>query len=551
MTDALTPGRSGGPFLSAVASAKAEGPPSAGGAKAPPLRSDVLLGQAYYLRFDPKLWQAQQPFAPLGTLYAASYLRDRGLKVALFDAMLARSESEWAAALDRERPRVAAIYEDSFNYLTKMCLLRMRQAALTMIGHARARGCPIVVSGSDATDHPETYLEAGARAVILAEGEVTLADLVNVMTRGEPIDNVPGIAYLRPDNVVVRTPARPLIRNLDDLPFPAWDLVDVDRYRSIWRDRHGYHAMNVVTTRGCPYHCNWCAKPIYGQRYGVRSAVNVVSEMEWLQREFHPDYIAMADDVFGLQPGWIETFAREVRRAEVRVPFRCLMRADQITAEVSESLASAGCRMVWMGAESGSQRILDAMEKGVRVEQIREAARLLHSRGIGLGLFLQFGYPGEMWEDIEATRQLVRDTAPEDIGISVSYPLPGTKFYDRVRAELGQKQNWFDSNDLAMMYRATYAPEFYRQLHRVVHHEFRAVRQKRVLGRLAQSPLSARPADLRRAASWLYNRAALPVAARRLRGVADQHQQAAAPAELIPMLTRRAAAIPTEQDVSS
>jgi anaerobic magnesium-protoporphyrin IX monomethyl ester cyclase len=508
---------------------------------------DVLLGQAYYLRFDPKLWRAQQPYAPLGTLYAASYLRSRGHSTVLFDAMLAQSEQEWAAALERLRPRFAVIYEDSFNYLTKMCLLRMRRAAETMTQSARARGCPVIVAGSDATDHPDVYLHAGAAAVVMGEGEVTLAELVAAFDAGRSPTEVAGVACLDDNGRVVRSPARPFVRTLDDLPHPAWDLVNVDRYRDVWRRHHGYHAMNIVTTRGCPYHCNWCAKPIYGQRYAVRSPQDVVHEIEWLARDYRPDQLTIVDDVFGLQPGWIETFARLVDRSHVRVPFRCLMRADQICEDTVRALAAAGCRMVWMGAESGSQRILDAMEKGTRVDQIREAARRLQGAGIDVGLFLQFGYPGEEWDDVQATLQLVRDIAPQDIGVSVSYPLPGTKFYERVRLELGQKRNWFDSNDLAMMYRAAHDPAFYRELHHVVHHEFRGHRHAQHLRALVERPQRVRPSDLRRLASWVYHRAALPFADRRLRQLAREPRRSPAPARLLPILTRGAASVPTQQ----
>jgi anaerobic magnesium-protoporphyrin IX monomethyl ester cyclase len=478
---------------------------------------DVLLGQAYYLRFDPKLWRAQQPYPPLGTLYAASYLRERGRSVALFDAMLAESVDEWARALDREQPRLAVIYEDSFNYLSKMCLLRMREAALEMIDHATRRGCPIVVSGSDATDHPELYLARGATAVILGEGEITLADLADRILTGAGIAGVPGIAHLDEGKAVNKSATRPFIRSLDDLPFPAWDLVDVERYRAIWHAHHGYHSMNLATTRGCPYHCNWCAKPIYGQRYAVRSAKSVVDEMAWLTHHFAPDHFWIVDDVFGLKPGWVEEFADLVRERHVRTPFRCLMRADQVTAEVGVALAHAGCRMVWMGAESGSQKILDAMEKGLCVDDIRAASRHLRAAGIEVGFFLQFGYPGESWADIEATLQLVRELKPTDVGVSVSYPLPGTRFFDRVRQELGQKQNWFDSNDLSTVYKATYAPDVYRRIHGLVHHELRARKSAEALSALALNPRELRPRHLRRAASWLYNRAALAVTRHQLR----------------------------------
>jgi radical SAM superfamily enzyme YgiQ (UPF0313 family) len=472
--------------------------------------ADVLLGQSYFLRFDPKLWRAEQPFAPLGTLYAASVLRTRGHRPALFDAMIADAESEWALALDRIRPQVAVLYEDSFNYLSKMCLLRMRQAAITMIEAARVRGCPIVVTGSDATDHPDIYLSAGATAVICGEGELTLAELVDALVSEGSLAAVTGIAFQH-GAAVVRTAPRPLQRALDELPRPAWDLVAIDRYRRIWRRRHGYHAMNMATTRGCPFHCNWCAKPIYGQRYSVRSAAAVVEEIAVLKRDYAPDQLAMVDDVFGLQPGWIETFADQLDRHGARLPFRCLMRADQIDPSVATALARSGCRMVWMGAESGSQRVLDAMDKGITVAQIRAAARELQRRGIQVGLFLQFGYPGEMWDDVQQTLALVRDVSPDDIGVSVSYPLPGTKFYERVRQQLGAKQNWVDSDDLAMLYRATYSPRFYRVLHHVVHHEFRA---RQLATRVRSAP------GLRRLAALAYHSIAMPLTALELRRLA-------------------------------
>ena len=512
---------------------------------------DVLLGQAYYLRFDAKLWRAQQPYAPLGTLYAAAYLRRAGHSTALFDAMLAHSERDWGPALDEARPHVAVIYEDSFNYLTKMCLLRMRQAAQTMTALARDRGVPVIVSGSDATDHPDAYLQAGATAVILGEGDVTLGALIDAIEQHQPLESVDGIAWRDEAGQVIRSRPRPFVRQLDELPFPAWDLVDVPRYRARWRQHHGYHAMNIATTRGCPFHCNWCAKPIYGQRYAVRSAASVADEIAWLKRDYAPDQLTVVDDVFGLQPGWIDRFADAVDRMHARIPFKCLMRADQVDADVVRALVASGCRMVWMGAESGSQRILDAMEKGTRVEQIRDASRRLQAAGIEVGLFLQFGYPGEAWDDVQATLELVRSIGPEDIGVSVSYPLPGTRFYHRVRAELGEKQNWFDSDDLAMMYRATYEPEFYRVLHHVVHHEFRARRLSRDLRSMAHRPAQLRARDLSKLAAWTYNRMALPLAERRLRNLAEQTRRAAAPQRLEPMLTQKAAAVPTRQEFTT
>jgi len=512
-----------------------------------PARVDVLFGQAYFLRFDPKLWEAKQPYPPLGSLYAAAFARERGYRVAMFDAMLAGSEDEWAASLDRHRPRFAVLYEDNFNYLTKMCLLRMREAALKMIAAACERGVRVIVSGSDATDHPATYLDAGADVVVSGEGEITLVELLDELTRhtaaGDPalgtgwrLDGVRGVCYRDPAGHLRRSPSRDVIRDLDALPFPAWDLVDVARYRSIWKRHHGYHSMNLVTTRGCPFHCNWCAKPIYGQRYSARSPEHVADEMLQLKQTYAPDHLWIADDIFGLKPDWIERFARELDARDAAIPFKCLLRADQVTAEVAGALRRARCRTAWLGAESGSQRVLDAMEKGTRVEQIAKASRLLHEAGIEVGFFLQFGYPGETREDIEATLQMVRDCRPDDIGVSVSYPLPGTTFYQRVHAELGQKQNWIDSSDLAMMYRATYVPDFYRALHRLVHAEFRARRAGGHLRRL----------HLRSALAAAVLRLSLPVLRRRVERLAaiTPPQPPIVP---MPVLTPQAAAVPSEQ----
>jgi anaerobic magnesium-protoporphyrin IX monomethyl ester cyclase len=471
----------------------------------------VLFGQSYFLRFDPKLWAAMQPYPPLGTLYAASYLRSRGYEVGLFDAMLADSESEWDQALNRVKPRIAVLYEDNFNYLSKMCLLRMRQAAFAMIGMARRRGCTVIVAGSDATDHAQAYINAGAQYVLIGEGEQTLGEVVDhLLRRPADLDSILGLAFERSGQLVI-TPRRPDLKDLDALPFPAWDLVDIGRYRSIWLERHGYYSMNLATSRGCPYHCNWCAKPIWGQRYHVRSPENVVAELAWLKRTYKPDHVWFVDDIFGLIPGWVERFADLVEEQNARLPFKSLQRADLILkGNTIDALRRAGAQRVWIGAESGSQKILDAMEKGTRVEDIHQTARRLRAAGIQVGFFLQFGYPGETRQDIERTLQMVRDCRPDDIGMSVSYPLPGTRFYAAVQHELGSKRNWQDSEDLAMLYDGPFSTAFYRWLHRVLHREFRAQRAwDDLMAAVRSRRLGKRHARL--AATIIYSRLALPV----------------------------------------
>jgi anaerobic magnesium-protoporphyrin IX monomethyl ester cyclase len=504
--------------------------------------TQILFGQSYFLRFDPKLWEAMQPYPPLGTLYAASYLRQHGYGVALFDAMLAESEAEWEAALEKHLPQYAILYEDNFNYLSKMCLLRMREAAFKMIDMAKSRDCTIILCGADATDHPEMYLARGADFVLLGEGEETLVELLDQITGRSDVEleNILGLAYQlssgNHQSKIVHTPRRPDIKNLDALPFPAWDLVNVEKYRTIWLERHGYFSMNMVTTRGCPFHCNWCAKPIWGQRYHSRSPENVVAEMKWLKATSHPDHIWFADDIFGLKPGWLPRFGELVEAEGALVPFKCLSRADLLTrpGEV-EALRRAGAQTVWMGAESGSQKILDAMDKGTRVEQIRSAAQLLKAAGIQACFFLQFGYPGETRIDIEKTLQLVRDADPDDIGVSVSYPMPGTKFFEAVRAQLGEKQNWLDSSDLAMLYHGTYSTDFYRQLHSVLHKEFRARKAWQAL---------KKGFELRLARRLLYNLLSLPFARWKLNRLGAHPR----PILSVPHLSHEQAASPTPQE---
>jgi hypothetical protein len=288
-------------------------------------------------------------------------------------------------------------------------------------------------------------------------------------------------------------------------------LVDVPRYQKIWRERHGYYSMNMVTTRGCPYHCNWCAKPIWGQRYNSRSPENVAAEMKWLKDVYRPDHIWFADDILGLKPGWIERFGQQAHEQDAVVPFKCLLRADLVKPSVVAGLKMAGCRTVWMGAESGAQSVLDAMDKGTTVEQIHTARRLLGAAGIEVAFFLQFGYPGETRADV-GLRCVVRETLPDDIAFG-SYPQPGTKFYERVRGQLGAKQNWVDSDDLAMLYEGPFPQPFYRVLHRTVHREFRLRRALRLLRQDLGAPQRWRLRHLRALVSipyqwlgWQFNR---------------------------------------------
>ncbi len=438
--------------------------------------SRVLFTHSYFYKLDSKQWNFKQPYPPLGSLQAAAVVQEAGFEVTFFDVALRESPSEIEIELKRDAPDYVIIYDDGFNYLTKMCLTVMREASFTMAQLAKRYGCTVIVCGSDSSDQYEEYLTKGADYIVRGEGEETLKELLGCLERKEPPHDILGLA-LRTRNETITTPPRPVMRNLDALPMPAWSLIDLEPYRSIWKANHGYFSLNLATTRGCPYKCNWCAKPIYGNRYNSRSPEHVVNEIEFLLKHFQPDHFWMCDDIFGLKPGWVKRFSELIEERGLKFNYKIQSRVDLLLEEKTiEWLASSGVDTVWVGAESGSQRILDAMDKGTSVEQIKEATKLLHHHNIKVAFFLQFGYSGEVKQDIDATLKMVLELMPDEIGISVSYPLPGTKFYENVKNQLKEKQNWTDSDDLAMMYHATFSPAYYKILHRYVHSRYRIKR---------------------------------------------------------------------------
>lgn len=433
----------------------------------------ILLSHAYLYRLDRKQWRDRRPYPPLGTLMAAAVLREAGHEVSVHDMGLARSPDELSPIIARTQPEILVIHDDGFNYLTKMCLTVMREAAFRMIELGKAQGCRVAVSSSDATDHAEDYLRAGADAVVLGESEATLRELCQRWNDGADWEGAQGIAHLS-HGAFAANPKRPVMRDLDALPMAAWDLIDLGPYRDIWMRAHGHWAINLATTRGCPFKCNWCAKPIYGNRYNSRSPEHVADEVAWLHTHHAPDRIWFADDIFGLKPGWVQGYRDALHARGLRIPYKIQSRVDLLLeGDAIDALVASGLEEAWVGAESGSQRILDAMDKGTTVEQIRGATRLLKARGVRVGFFLQFGYLGETDDDIGSTIALVDELAPDDIGVSVSYPLPGTGFHEKVKEQLGAKANWSDSDELALLFRSTHRPAYYKRLHRYVHKRFR------------------------------------------------------------------------------
>lgn len=438
----------------------------------------ILVGHSYFLRLDRKQWQRAKPYPPLATLQVAARLRALGHEVQLFDAMLAAGVGEYERQLRRLEPQLVLLYEDNYNFLTKMCLARMRSTACRMIGAARRSAARVIVAGPDATDVPEPYLASGADAVIAGEGiqalEVLLERLDACPSVGaeELVRGVRGVTA-----GICATSADPARARIPpargELPSPAWDLVDVERYSAVWRRAHGHFSLNMAASRGCSFRCAWCAKPIWGNHYLQRSAAEVAAEMTRIKRDLAPDHIWFADDIFGFRADWVHEFANELAASGGSIPFTIQTRADLISERMAAALRAAGCREAWLGAESGSQRVLDAMHKGIRVAEIHAARARLGAAGIRAGFFIQLGYLGEELCDILATRELIETARPDDVGVSVAYPLPGTKFHDLVSAQLGEKNRWQASGELAMMFHGTYTTAFYREVRDLLHEQVR------------------------------------------------------------------------------
>ncbi|WP_299887482.1 radical SAM protein [uncultured Lacinutrix sp.] len=434
---------------------------------------DVLFSHSYFYKFDQKQWDNKTPFPPLGTLYAASFLRENGYKVSLFDTNLIDKPESIFEKLKTVKPKFFVLYDDGFNYLTKMCLTTMREAAFKMMSIAKEAGCIVIANSSDSTDHFEKYLDNGADFIIKGEGEEALKELIDSITLNQATTTIKSIVYKK-ENEIIENPKRPVLRDLDVLPLPAWDLINIDDYKAIWELSGKAFTLNIATTRGCPFKCNWCAKPIYGNRYNSHSPAYITKHIKYLSDTFNVKRFWMCDDIFGLKPNWVQEFNIQLKTHKLNISYYIQSRVDLLLKEDTiDALVESGLEEVWVGAESGSQAILDAMDKDTKVEQIYEATKLLKTKNVRVAFFIQFGYLNETKEDIDKTIQMIKELVPDNIGVSVSYPLPGTKFYEKVKDDLILKANWTDSDDLAMMFKGTYSTEFYRKLQRYVHKEYR------------------------------------------------------------------------------
>jgi radical SAM superfamily enzyme YgiQ (UPF0313 family) len=398
---------------------------------------DLLLANAYVLALDADERKVMRPHPPLGLLYLSSHLKARGFSVGIFDGTF-RSLDAFADVLRRDRPRVVGI---AVNMMTK-------RNALAMMAIARQSGARVVVGGPDPAYHAESYLQHGADVVVVGEGEQTLEELLGAMhSHAADWFNINGIVFKSADGSIVRTPARALLSDLDLQPFPDRSAIDVASYLNAWREHHGAGTVSLITARGCPYTCTWCSRSVFGESHRRRSAVNVADEVEAIVDRYHPERLWYADDVFAIHKTWTLDYARELDQRRLRLPFECISRAERIDDAVADALVSLGCFRVWIGAESGSQRILDAMKRKVSIDQVRATAGRLRRRGIQVGMFIMLGYEGEEMSDLQATVDHLKRTSPDVFLTTVSYPIKGTPYYASVAERLSAPKPWHQSTD--------------------------------------------------------------------------------------------------------
>jgi len=413
----------------------------------------VLLVDPYMSRSDPMERKFVELYPSLGLLQLGAFLRARGTDVSMVDLTFARDLTPLSRALRSERPQLVGVHTKTLTF----------DRSVEIAAEAKAAGAFVVAGGPDSATRVESYLDAGFDAVVPGEGELTLLELSQKVRAGQALGAIPGLVQRR-EGQLVRGPHRPFLKELDALPLPAWDMVDMERYLGEWQKRTGERRAAVLTSRGCPFDCSWCSKPTFGRTYRQQSPARVVEELMALQARYRVDYVRFCDDVFGISRPWIDELIRRMSEAELDLQFECLARVDLLKPDLLHSLREVGLARVYVGVESGSQKMLDLMNRGTKLHQVERTAAALRAEGIRQFWFLMLGYPGETLEDIEATLRLFRKFSPEEYSVSIAVPIPGTRFHQTVKDRLlGRKRSATKgSGGRSLLYEAAFPQRLYR-----------------------------------------------------------------------------------------
>jgi radical SAM superfamily enzyme YgiQ (UPF0313 family) len=417
----------------------------------------VLLTHAYFLSEDPKEQEIMRPYPPLGILCLSAYLKKYRIDTAVFDSTFATPD-EQRAYIAQHKPAFLCIY---VNLMTKVRVLQLIQWVRAQPG---LKGTRIVLGGPEVRHHAENFLRHGAHVIVIGEGEETLLEVVETLgsAMNPFLDQVAGIAYLNALGEMVLTAEREKLKDLDKLPLPDREAIPLEKYFTAWRQKHGESALSVSTMRGCPYTCKWCSRAVYGLSYRRRSPEKVVEELAHLVAKYNPDTFWFVDDVFTISHKWLRAFADALAAKGLNIRYECITRADRMNEEVILMLKETGCFRVWIGAESGSQRILDAMDRRVDAGQVREMIQLSRAHGVQAGTFIMLGYPGETETDIEETITHLSESAPDVFTITVAYPIKGTEFFQEVSSSIHDALPWETSSDRDTRFKRTYTDRYYQ-----------------------------------------------------------------------------------------
>ncbi|MCX7877185.1 MAG: B12-binding domain-containing radical SAM protein [Ignavibacteria bacterium] len=448
----------------------------------------VFLTHAYYLNEDPKELEIMRPYVPLGILYISSYLKLRGIEVKVYDTTFKSFENQ-KEALKKFRPDIIAVY---CNLMTKLNVLRL----IDFIKNEKSlNGTSIILGGPEPANYAEEFLNYGADIIVKGEGEETMYDVCRMISEGWSPEEVPGLIFISENGKLIKTGERQTIKNLDDLPMPDRKSVELNLYLEAWRKAHGYSSVSLNTMRGCPYTCRWCSHSVYGVSYRRRSPEKVCDELEYLIETYNPDGFWFVDDVFTISHKWLFRFAEAMKQRRLKIKYECISRSDRLNEMVIKTLKDTGCFRLWIGAESGSQKVLDLMDRRVSASDTREKIKLAGKYGIETGTFIMLGYPGETKEDIYETARHLIEADPDFFLTTVAYPIKGTPFYSEVESRILTDKSWNKRTDRDLDFKGRYSKRFYRFANRylineVNYHKMKA--RKTSLSELSKTFLKAK-----------------------------------------------------------
>jgi anaerobic magnesium-protoporphyrin IX monomethyl ester cyclase len=388
--------------------------------------STVLL---IYPFFKPRRDRSVFRFPPLGISYIAASLRSAGHAVTVIDCTFLKRTEALHQALE-VKAEVVGVY----------CMVTMVDDSAWFARALRKQSQLLVAGGPLPTCDPTPFLE-DFDVVVRGEGEQTILDLLDTFMQHSDIGGVAGIAYLKKTaegrSAVFYTKDRPFTRNLNQLAFPARELLPNDQYIRYSKKKYGYSITTVMSTRGCPYRCEFCSNVVFGGSYRERSPENVVDEIEEALRLGY-DRISFADDVFTMKRDRVVHICDEILRRKLIFKWECLGRVDALDAATAEKMKLAGCTRIYFGIESANEDILDLMQKRITPEQARNAVILAHEAGLEVGGFFILFYPGDTDDTVLQTLHFTTSLPFDYLGLSMPYPLPGTVLFERVRERINR-----------------------------------------------------------------------------------------------------------------